>query len=361
MRAPRKTSLLAILAATACDTPPETAALPPPPVVERVVAVYSEFSEPASAIAHLPALAAAEVHVTRAVTPADFRTPALRDLILATRASGLAFRAWLVLPEAQGYWPNEKNLEAFGAAVDDLLAWIAEAQLPVDAITFDLEPDWDYTHRFIALAGAADDPDRIPKMLALVRAEHNPEAFLRNRDALGAIIGRVHAAGLKAHCVTYPMVVDDLADGDTDIQDGLNIPVSGLPWDEVSFMVYRSGLALYTTEPLTPWVVHAYARDARLHFGDAAGIDLGVIGDDPLSGAPGYRTPDALEADVAAIRAAGVSRVHLYSLELAASRPDFEAWLDALSVAAGAPPAEDGAGEELRGLFSLLDQVLATE
>jgi len=42
------------------------------------------------------------------------------------------------------------------------------------------------------------------------------------------------------------MVLDDLGDDDRGVQDGLDIPVSGLDWDEVSFMTYRSGQALYS-------------------------------------------------------------------------------------------------------------------
>jgi len=319
---------------------------------------YSELETVAEATARIPDAAKHGFGIIRLVTPDDLHTPALARFFESAARAGVATRAWLVLSQAEGYWPNEDNLAAFGVAVDAFIAWRAANDAPVDWITFDLEPSWQYTHELIDIASGSTGLDRITDLLALVREHVDAAKFAESRVALGGILARVHAAGMRAHCVTYPMVLDDLADGDDDIQDGLDVPVRGLAWDEVSFMTYRSALALYATEPFGPAMFADYARDAVAAFGSRAALDLGVIGADPITGAIGYTDPAALAEDLTAAIAGGVATVHLYSLERAAAESDASAWFT-VEATPGAPvPPPDSGTTALRGIFSLLDDVL---
>lgn len=47
--------------------------------------------------------------------------------------------AWLVLPHEQGYWTNEENLEATDARLGDLINWVADNDLAIKGIGFDVE------------------------------------------------------------------------------------------------------------------------------------------------------------------------------------------------------------------------------
>lgn len=339
-----------------CTSEPEAVPNAVPDLPAR--AVYSELEPLAAATARLPTLSAHGLGVIRLVRAEEIRTPQLHAFFVAAARARVAVRAWLVLSEADGYWPGESNLDAFGRAVDAFLAWREDADVPVDWLTFDLEPSWQYTHELIAIGTGSTDPSRLGDLVALIQAHVDPPAFLAHRAALAAILARVHAAGMHVHCVTYPMVLDDLGDDDDDIQDGLDIPVRGLAWDEVSFMTYRSGLALYANAPFGPAFFEAFARDARAAFGDRAALDFGVVGADPLTGAAGYRYPVALAADLDGAAAGGVTKHHVYSLERAAAATDADAWLDArASDVPTVPPRDDGA-ESLRAVFRLLDEVL---
>jgi hypothetical protein len=324
-------------------------------------AVYSEsFDYAAVESDRLPQVAAHGLDLYQVMQPSDFRSPALASLLQACGSRGVALRAWVVLPKEQGYWPGETNLDEFGQAVDDLLAWIADASLPVQWITFDLEPDWAYTHQLSAFMADASNVNRIDDLIALVKRHVDPAGFATAQAKLQAIVDRVHAAGLRAHAVTYPMVLDGMVAGSTRLEDGFDIPVSGISWDSVSFMVYRSTWQAFTAATLSADLVYSYAVDARSAFGDAAAIDLGVVGVDPVTGAQGYTDPAVLAADVAAARAAGIARVHLYSLEEALAQPEPEPWLSFAATQAGPPPDDDPNVRTFRTLFAALDGALAS-
>ena len=343
--------LVAGCSGSSADPPPPAL----PPAADHGQGVYSETEDYASVEAAVPDLAQRGLDLYQLTEEADFGNPKLASLIAACARQGVGFRAWIVVSREQGYWPNEANLAAFGATVDAFLAWVRKDQLPVAWVTFDLEPGWDYTQELLGLASAGKTLELVERL----KAHHDPAAFASSRAALEAIVGRVHAAGMKAHAVTWPLVADDAADGDADIEDALDIPVRGLPWDEVSLMVYRSAMQAFTKDPLGPDLLYAYAADVKAQFGDQGGVDFGVIGTDPVAGSTGYTDPATLGADVAAARAAGVARLHLYSLEAARKEPSPDAWLNfAATPPAGQALEPTPATTSMRAMFTLLDDLL---
>ncbi|MFM2153988.1 MAG: hypothetical protein RL199_2423, partial [Pseudomonadota bacterium] len=312
---------------SACGARPPPAPREAPPVVDPCrVGVYSEFVSLGEARAALPALARHGLALYRRVMPSDVGSDELTALMREASMLGVCVRPWLVADTVDGYWLNEDNLDVFEREVDRLLAWRRSAGLDFDWLTLDLEPGWDYTHALLE-AGAKPGAERFTAMLQLLASHVRPAEFERHRERLSALVEKVQASGLKVHAVTYPLVLDDATDGDDRLQDALDIPVRGVPWDEVSFMVYRSALALYSPGPFGPDLVGTYAAEARRQYGATAGLDMGVIGRDPVGGAEGYLTPDVLETDVGAVKAAGVDRLHLYALESALERTDAERWL----------------------------------
>jgi hypothetical protein len=321
--------------------------------------VYSEsFDYAAVEQARLRSAAGHGLELYQVMQQADFRSPALASLLAAASARGAGARAWIVLPKDAGYWPGETNLDAFGAAVDDFLAWVSAAKLPVGWITFDLEPDWAYTQAMAKIMADTTNPHRIDDLIALVKTHVDAAGFAAAQAKLAAIVGRVHAAGLRAHAVTYPMVLDGMKKGNTFLEDGFDIPVSGIPWDEVSFMVYRSTWQAFSATQLSSDLFYSYGVDARAFFGDAAGVDFGVVGADPTTGAAGYTDPSVLASDVAAARAAGVTRLHLYSLEEALAEPDPSPWLAFATAPAAPAPDDDASVRTFRTLFATLDAIL---
>ncbi len=356
MNRPLAIALLCIFACTNTKPPPPNPLLLGTPRA----GVYSEVTDYASIEPALTNLAANHLDLFQVMPSSDIGSPALAALIRAAGKAQVGVRAWLVLPKDQGYWLNEADIDQYALQLTKLLAWIRTENLPVTAITFDIEPGWDYTQQFIALASNTGRPTRVNDLVALMKHHVDHAAFLVSQQRFEALIDQVHAAGLAAHCVTYPMVLDDYQNRDSILQDALDIPVAGLDWDETSFMIYRSTFQLLAEQSLSNDLIYSYAVDAVAHFGANAGADFGVIGDDPVSGAKGYETPAELSADISAAVAAGISptRLHLYSYEEAALLPPLAPWL-AFPAAPDIPaPATDPNVSALRSEFALLSVLL---
>lgn len=294
------------------------------------VGVYSEFLAYDRVGTHLDALAARGAALQLAVPASRIGDASLAALLREAGRRGVETRLWLLLATAQGYWPNETNLGVFATEARRLLDWARDQGLPVAALVFDMEPSYDYV---VALRAAlASDFAAAQRMM---RAHRDPAAFAAARERLAALVREVQARGVRAECVTYPQVLDDLRDGDDDLQDALDVPVRGVPWDEVSFMVYQTVFAEAVRRWIGPSLVGVYAEEARAAFGERAVVALGLVGDAgiPPPTGPVYDDPAALADDVAAARAARVSRVEVYSLDGMALLGGAPRWLGATDPA----------------------------
>jgi hypothetical protein len=318
---------------------------------ERRLAVWSEFLPDEEVAAAAPLLAEEEADLYLAVPAARIGDPALATLIVDLHAAGVGVRAWLLLDEADGYWPNEHNAAAMRTAALAFADWRDQAALPVDWIIFDMEMALERTRAISdALAeggtGAALD---------LITAGRDPESFAAGRADYAALLDELHGRGLKIMAVTYPTVLDDPPDGDDDIQDAMDVPVLGLPWDQASFMVYQSLIYDLTGEWHGPDVVASYTATTMELFGDRGAVALGIVGSAGITPvAMSYPDAPTLLADHAAARGRAAGAVSIYSLDGMLQQSDPGAWLDG-DVAASEPP--EVTSEYLRRLVTaLLDE-----
>ncbi|MGE0872521.1 MAG: hypothetical protein AB7P03_28455 [Kofleriaceae bacterium] len=308
----------------------------PPGPGERSDALWAEFLDDNAIRAELPWLAEHQVDLYLAIHSTRIGDPALAQLVRDAASQRVGVRAWLLLPEADGYWPNEHNIPATRHAVLAFAQWRQAESLPIDWIVFDLEMPLARTR---AVTEAIGNDGQFAG-IELIKQGRDPVAFAAHRAELAALIDEVHALGLRAAAVTYPMVLDDAGDGDTDIEDELDVPITGIDWDEASFMVYQSLIYDFSGEWHGQEVIHSYATTAREQWGDRAAVALGIVGTagiDPV--AMPYPDAATLAADRAAARAAGVDRVSAYSLDGVLQMPAAEraAWLDP-----GTPPGPLG-------------------
>ncbi|MBI5513759.1 MAG: hypothetical protein HY909_08320 [Deltaproteobacteria bacterium] len=350
--------LLASLAA-GCETPvtarADAAVAPPDVGVVTPVAlgVYSEFVPPSQVRGALGALAARRATLQLAIPAARVGDPELLGLLREARGAGVPVRAWLLLERSEGYWPNEGNLTRYREAALALLDWTAREGVSPEALIFDVEPAYAYT-----LELRRTWSQGLGAVLERMRGHRDPAAFRASVAAMTELVEAVRARGVRPVCVTYPQVVDDALDGDDDLQDALDLPVRGVPWDEVSFMVYQTGFAEGVRAWIGPGLVGAYARDARRAFGERAVIALGQIGDAgifPPAG-PVYTDPAVLSQDIAAASDEGMRRVELYSLDGMFSQGGVPRWLGATS-----PRPEPGEGSALVILVRSLARSLDAE
>lgn len=277
----------------------------------RLTALWSEFIPYARVEKELPALKAAGVALHQAVSAERPDYDGFVRLYKKAGEAGVRVRPWLVLSDADGYWFNKWNAAKAEAFVEEFLRETERRGLKVDWLVFDLETPRGVIEEVRALIARRD-------LLGLRRllVRKSREGSLREAAAAYAsLVERLHARGIRVHAVTTCYLLHDVPGDARRLQGALGIPLDGVPWDEVSFMVYRVEFRMAYGD-VGPGVVRRYARRAARLYGARAGIDVGEAGK-VVYPAPfeGYSDPRDLADDAAAARAEGVRSVHAYSLD----------------------------------------------
>lgn len=293
--------------------------------------LWSELMDDNAVEAALGSLAKAGLGIGLSLPSARLGDKSFARLTRSADRAGVPVRVWPLLPEAHGYWIGETNVAEADELMRALVSWRERRGGPVFAgISFDLEPDLAYSERLRRLARARPD-----KVLGLLLEHVRPTAFAKARSSLARTVARLRRSGLHVHAVTYPLILDQ-PEHDTTLEDALAIPVSGIDWDELSFMVYQTPFAQLLGTWLGPALVHSYAETAVARFGDRAGIDVGIVGPHGIGIDPGNRYADrsALCDDLGAALAAGIpaARTRIYGLAGVLDSGGLEHWLGAAPV-----------------------------
>lgn len=297
--------------------------------------VYSEFLSAEQLGPFVPLLSLHGTTLSLRVNRETDRT-ALGALLRVAQSRGVSVRLWPLLPSDNGYWVNETNIDAFSAEVTAWMDWIDQQDLAVDTFVYDVEPTITYSEQIRAAFA-----EGLPAAKALLATHLDPAAFALAKDEMIASVEAVQARGFRVACVTYPQVLDDFSDADDDLQDALDVPIRDVPFDEVGFMVYQTAFGeQFGGAWLGPGLITDFATTARAEFGDRAVIALGQIGTPGAveTRGPTYPDPDSLAADVRAVRAAGIPRVEVYSLDGIAETTDQVEWLTALAATPNSEP-----------------------
>lgn len=317
------------------------------------LAVWSEFVPYQALGDRLELLRAHGTALYVAVHHDKVGDPALLALLRRARAEGVEVRPWILLSEEDGYWPNARNAPQVAAQVRRYLDWTRREGVPAGWIILDMEPPLQYSRDLIA-----DLQGRRPlRLLRTLRRGYDPVAFRAGAEAYRRLIADLHTERVQVMAVTTPLVLDDLRAGNQVYQQYAQIPVAGLPWDELSFMVYRTLYEDVVPGRVSPRLTYEYARDAGRYFPGRAGIAVGVVGTvskTPTGG--GFDRPEQVAVDVAAARAAGLNRVQVFSVDgiLQMDRP--EAWLR--GDAAAREPRRDARTAAVRGALRVGNGVL---
>lgn len=242
--------------------------------------------------------------------------------------AGVSVRLWPMLSQVDGVWPDEDNVDAFALEINSLMTWLNANGVKPGWLVFDLEPPYSLTVSMTTAAKTGNSFSAISLLLSYMSPATFQYALARFTD----IVKTVHNNGWKAECVTYPLVLDDRYDTNSAMQVLFHIPVIGIPWNQVSFMVYQSSFKELFGQSFGSAIVASYAQDAYKLYGNKAIIALGVIGTDPISGAQGYTTTAALDNDIAAALGEDIGHIEIYSLEEILMQPSPSTWLDTSAI-----------------------------
>jgi hypothetical protein len=316
------------------------------------LAVWSEFVPYAQVTAVLPHVAREGLSLFLAVRDAALDDPDFYATWTLAQALGVPIRPWLLLSEADGYWTNKWNADKSVALVHRFLDAMDAHGLSTDWVTLDIEPPPTFDRE---LTAELQKHDFTGVWKTLTTAAKSGD-YYGARKQLRDLVDELHARGIRAHAVTTAFVIHDLANREFKVQNAMGTPVQGVPFDEVSFMLYRNDF-IQMLGNVSNDIVYRYTQLARAHYGEHTGVDLGEVG---LVQFPtphqGYSSPAPLNDDYAATRAAGVEKIHVYSLD--GIYPEFASDSDCLSRWFTPPAAKKPAENFLaRFYLTLLDAV----
>ena len=192
----------------------------------------------------------------------------LRDLsqeraavVRQLNAAGVPVTAWLLLPEAEGYWCNADNAPQAAARYADFRAWTEAEALSWAAVGLDIEPDIGLLRRLLAGDGRA--------LGAWLRAAFAPGRLQRARVAYAALVAQMRADGFTVESYHFPFVVDERRADATLLQRLLGLVE--VATDREVLMLYSSFLP-----EQGPGLLWSYAPDAEaLAVGiTGGGVDL---------------------------------------------------------------------------------------
>ena len=323
-------------------------------------ALWSEFRAPDLVLGRVSTLKDHGLSLYQMITSdaVDARDPQIANLLGQASCQGLEVRAWLTLPVEEGYWPNEKNVERFVQKAYALANWIQSEGWPIEWIVVDMEPDYQMMDQLMSMLENGD----ILGAVGLLVESHDQATYVQSVRQFTQMVEALHAMGFKVMVVTFPLVLDDLGDGDSTIQDALNTPVDGIPWDQISFMAYTTVFERIIPNDITPFLVKSYGRDALAAYGDRAAIDLGVIGEGGMMAGEGITNIQEFRAQVGAARGTGLTNIHAYSLDGIISleeeqQQDPQIWFEAFQVEPRDVP-DQFTVNLMRSIIQLLDDLI---
>lgn len=306
------------------------------------LAIWCEFMSYRQVLGVLPDLARYNCSLLLHVGPGDVGDPELTRVCRAARSNGVEVVAWFLLPYEEHLYVGEASLGPTRDLARRFAAWSRQEQLGLEWVVFDCEPSPFLGRRLFECVRRG----QVFKLARVLRNETDPERFTQAVRELNDLIDELHGQGFRVMGAANRIFLDFLQRGHTSIEDALNAPFSMVRWDRISFITYRyhASQVQYVT------MVNRYSSLAARYFGERAGLDLGLLGDQRsipehrtraelfggggafLGYLEGMRSVYDLREVVGVALGRGVQHINLYSLEGAVgSVAGLDLWLKAAS------------------------------
>lgn len=232
--------------------------------------------------------------------------PLFKEILLQAEKLGIDVKLCPYIDPARGGgFINESNIAEAEKLVHEILDYTESIHKTITTIVLNIETGPPNDHLLREAAAKWD----VKKLAQMASKDIDRNHYLETTQKLKTMVQKMHNRGYKVQITSFTFLLDDLADGDTDLQDLFNIPMENIAWDTRSFCAYSTEYGALGGFPITPYFVYTYALSARMRYGEEACIAVGLI----QNTGNRYTAPNQLAADIAAAKAAGIKKIDLYN------------------------------------------------
>lgn len=266
------------------------------------VSFYCEFYNNATFTdSHLNTLKAYNSHIFLAINESQLINNSLAvNVTKRLNSANITVYAWLLLDQSKGYWAADSNVMEFEALVNTFFSWAALNDLEYGGVMVDSEPDLQRLEtirrqiRHFNLYG----------VLADLRGTATSSLHQIAQQKYANISRSIQMNGYESMVVGFPFPIDDLIDGDDDLQRLMG--VSTIPpynWNYSSFMIYRTAYREMLGADFGSYMIYSYGKTIWNMFGNSSSVSLSRIGTFP------YRTLESLIDDTFIVKNLGFQEV----------------------------------------------------
>lgn len=289
---------------------------------KNTFALWSEFTPYQDFHLYIDRLIQANVALYLAIHEENYQDKDLYTFLKDAQNKGLEIRPWPLLKKEKGYWINKWNIPAFTQFVRDFHQECLNQEIKLKWIILDIEPHFELMLELERLL----QKRHYLKAYRLLKSWNHKINWNESQKDMKNLVQLIHDLGIKIHAVTMPMVLDDCRIGKQKLQSTLGLPIEGIDWDEISFMIYRPYFWDYLPH-MSAEIVASYAIEAKKFFKNPS-IALGPVG--PLGMTQSkyfYKHPQELEEDISASVTCGITHFSLFCFEGLEKEGGFEQYL----------------------------------
>jgi hypothetical protein len=241
------------------------------------------------------------------LTDSNFKD--LISFLKKAESEKIQYWLWPLLSKSDGYWPNQWNMSIYSQYVRELVERLEKQNLHPQGISIDLEPPPEKLEKYLKLL-----QEFKIKELHQFSSDGIDENLFKNASfELSSLYQFLKNKKMVTHIVTTPFLLEPKYT--LRLQKVFGIPIIKDSFDYISFMAYRSEFERLIGE-MNSRLVYDYSLKAKEMYGEKAGIDLGVVGNIEFPHKlTGYSDPSRLWEDIAAAKAAGITKIQVYCLE----------------------------------------------
>lgn len=274
---------------------------------ETGLSIWSEFIPYSEIKAGLPELKKHNLSLNLAFHEDTDSITELADVLKTAGTLGVKVRPWILLSKGNGYWFNKWNAEVASTSTLRIVKELKEAGAPVDGIIFDLEPPQELVEEM----QRAFDHKNPAAFLKVLRQSSRNGKLSDAEKKYSELLNTLHSQNIKVIAVASNYILHDKKS--KRLESALGTPVSGVKWDEISFMVYRAEFNKFAGWT-SPWIIENYAKRALKQFGPSVTLAIGEAGFVPYPKPfQGYSEAIELQRDMEAAHRGGVNNLQIYS------------------------------------------------